>query len=82
MAHESRNRRVGDPAAFVKARCCPDPGWFEHSADLWRHYLAWCAERQEEEATRTALGLVLRNAGFRRQQGHIVTWHGIRLLAR
>lgn len=68
-----------DPRDFVAERCAPDPNWFEHAAELWDAYRRWCEARGGDPGTRTALGRALAAAGYRRKQGHVVTWLGVRL---
>lgn len=67
-------------APFLNTRCAADSKWWERANDLYRVYLAWCTSTDQVPVSVTKFGRSLRQAGLRREAGHVVTWYGIRLL--
>jgi putative DNA primase/helicase len=68
---------------FLADRCLVDPGCWVASAALFAAYRTWCEATGEHAMTQRALGLALRERGFRdSREGKARTrgWHGIGLL--
>lgn len=58
-----------DPfGAFLASRCVTDPRASAGATELYKEYLSWCRDADEESVSQKAFGTKLTRAGFRTDQ--------------